>query len=133
MHFKDGTKLELREKLDTIEEQISGQHFIRCHQSYVVNLNYIKCIENGIFITTLNTPVLIRNSNDFNLLKADYNWQVYLHNTVMILKAQQLEPKLQLLLSSLINIYLSRLYGSDLMQTKMLVKKPEPVDSRSHS
>ncbi len=74
IHFKDGTKVELREKLDTLEEQISDQHFIRCHQSYFVNLNYIKRIENETFITTLNTPVLIRKRDFPEIRKRYYDY-----------------------------------------------------------
>ncbi len=74
IHFKDGTIVELREKLDTLEEQISGQHFIRCHQSYFVNLNYIKRIENETFITTLNTPVLIRKRDFPEIRKRYYDY-----------------------------------------------------------
>lgn len=74
IHFKDGTKVELREKLDTLEEQISDKHFIRCHQSYFVNLNYVKRIENETFITTLNTPVLIRKRDFPEIRKRYYDY-----------------------------------------------------------
>jgi DNA-binding LytR/AlgR family response regulator len=74
IHFKDGTHVELREKLDTIEEKIADKYFMRCHQSYFVNLNYIKRIENEAFITTLDTPVLIRKRDFPEIRKRYYDY-----------------------------------------------------------
>ncbi len=74
IYFKDGTHIELREKLDNVESQLTGCGFLRCHQSYIVNLNYVKRIENGVFITTLDQVVMIRKRDFPGIRKVYYDY-----------------------------------------------------------
>lgn len=41
-HFKDGSELKRRIKLSKVEEELKGYNFVRCHQSYIVNMPYVK-------------------------------------------------------------------------------------------
>ncbi|MEG1632723.1 MAG: LytTR family DNA-binding domain-containing protein [Oscillospiraceae bacterium] len=60
LNFKNGATAELYEKLDTLEAALRGRNFLRCHQSFIVNMNYVRRVEDDAFITTLGTSVLIR-------------------------------------------------------------------------
>lgn len=51
-----------RINLDNIEDALISKNFIRCHKSYLVNLNYIKKIENSKIITLNNNIIPISRS-----------------------------------------------------------------------
>lgn len=74
LHFRDGTSARVREKLDTVEQRLEGASFLRCHQSYLVNLRYVCGLENETFITTLGRPVLIRKRDFPELRKRYYDY-----------------------------------------------------------
>jgi DNA-binding LytR/AlgR family response regulator len=40
-HLVDGTVLRTYWKLDEVEKELPKQSFIRCHQSFIVNLTHI--------------------------------------------------------------------------------------------
>ena len=44
-------------KLDDYEQRLSPYGFLRCHQSYLINMNYIKSIESKTIITTLGSEI----------------------------------------------------------------------------
>ncbi|MDR2590570.1 MAG: LytTR family DNA-binding domain-containing protein [Oscillospiraceae bacterium] len=44
-------------QLDEYEKLLSSYGFLRCHKSFLINMNYIKSIENKSIITTLNYSV----------------------------------------------------------------------------
>lgn len=71
LYFRDGTNARVREKLDTVELCLKGASFLRCHQSYLVNLHHVRGIENKTFITILDRTVLIRK-RDFPELRRRY-------------------------------------------------------------
>ncbi len=71
IHFTNGTSSRVREKLDTVEQQMEGSTFLRCHQSYLVNLRHVRGVENETFLTILNQAVLIRK-RDFSELRKKY-------------------------------------------------------------
>lgn len=50
------------DKLDNIEKNLPSKNFVRCHKSYLVNLNYIKKIENSKIITLNNIIIPISRS-----------------------------------------------------------------------
>lgn len=50
------------DKLDNIEKNLPSKSFVRCHKSYLVNLNYIKKIENSKIITLNNVIIPISRS-----------------------------------------------------------------------
>lgn len=43
--YRDNSTIEYYDKLDSIEERLNKKNFIRVHRSYLVNANYIECIE----------------------------------------------------------------------------------------
>ncbi|WP_026657172.1 LytR/AlgR family response regulator transcription factor [Butyrivibrio sp. AC2005] len=50
MHMANGATLQLTGKLDNIEAQTPDDSFLRCHQSYLVNLAHAKCVDRGLQI-----------------------------------------------------------------------------------
>lgn len=54
--------------------QEEGASFLRCHQSYLVNLRYVCGLENETFITNLDRPVLIRKRDFPELRKRYYDY-----------------------------------------------------------
>ncbi len=58
-------------KLSNLEQQLSDQHFIRCHQSYIVNMEHIRSVEKGAFLTIIEEIVPIR-VKDYNKYREIY-------------------------------------------------------------
>lgn len=42
VHLQDGTEFFLKEKLDDFEARLQSPFFLRCHKSYLVNMDYIQ-------------------------------------------------------------------------------------------
>lgn len=59
IHLKDNKIIQTTEKLSELEKIINLKRFIRCHQSYLVNMDYIKDAKND-FILTNNERIPIR-------------------------------------------------------------------------
>ena len=53
----DNNKYKSVGKLDDYEQRLSPYGFLRCHQSYLINMNYIKSIESKSIITTLGGEI----------------------------------------------------------------------------
>lgn len=60
IHFSNGTHATIREKLGTVEALLSDHNFLRCHQSFIINLNYVMQIKDDMFLTKLGAMVNIR-------------------------------------------------------------------------
>ena len=63
-------KIVISRQIKFLEEKLDGTQFIRVHQSYIVNLNFIKKYlkgRGGILVMTNgdNIPVSVRKKNDF--------------------------------------------------------------------
>lgn len=59
LHMADGTVLPMVDKLGNLQEKIAEDRFLRCHQSYLVNLDYVKSATED-FILTDGTRIPIR-------------------------------------------------------------------------
>ena len=66
-------------KISDFEEKLNNQ-FLRCHQSYIINLSYIKSIKKNAFITVNNESIPISNKYQKDCEKI-YN--DYLKNTFL--------------------------------------------------
>lgn len=62
LHRTEGREYILYKKLGQIEEELNDQRFLRCHQSYLVNMNYIR-EANNFFILKDGDEVLIRQKS----------------------------------------------------------------------
>ena len=50
LHLSDGSEIITVDKLGEIEKRINEKRFLRCHQSYLVNMDYIKDVEDDFII-----------------------------------------------------------------------------------
>jgi DNA-binding LytR/AlgR family response regulator len=58
-HLLDGTEARTNEKLGEIEARLDDPRFLRCHQSFMVNMDYVADVRNS-FILEDGSQVLIR-------------------------------------------------------------------------
>lgn len=65
---KQGT-VKVYNKLDFFEEQIKDERYLRCHQSYLVNLNYVAGMVDSDFIMLNDDVIPIRKSGRKLLIK----------------------------------------------------------------
>ena len=70
-HLNNGDTITLNGKLDSIEELLHDERFLRCHKSYLVNMDYIAKLENRQFIF-LNGDVVPIPKESLNTTKQVY-------------------------------------------------------------
>lgn len=62
IHTQDGNTEEYYGKLNELEEKLKNKSFVRCHRSFLVNLQYISKINNQtVFLKTKKTLPISRN------------------------------------------------------------------------
>ena len=62
LHRTDGNEYTIYKKLNDIEEEINHRAFLRCHQSYLVNMNKIESVENDFTMKSVDVvPIRTRN------------------------------------------------------------------------
>ena len=59
IHRSDGREYNIYKKLTEVEEELKDPRFLRCHQSYLVNMNYISEANNS-FLLQNGEEILIR-------------------------------------------------------------------------
>lgn len=70
LHGSDGRKHIIYKKLSEIEEQLTDRRFLRCHQSFIVNMDFVKSIEKQFELVT-GEFVLIRQK-DIKVIRNQY-------------------------------------------------------------
>ena len=79
LHRTDGNEYTIYKKLNDIEEEINHRAFLRCHQSYLVNMNKIESVENDFTMKSGDVvPIRTRNLNEIK--KEYYNYIEYRGN-----------------------------------------------------
>ena len=68
IHMADGTKIVTAEKLKDLEEKMNEPRFLHCHQSYLVNMDYIKDVKDD-FILKDDTIIPRKTGNDRSILQ----------------------------------------------------------------
>ncbi len=69
LHRSDGSEYTLYKKLSEVEAQLNESRFLRCHQSYLVNMSYIAKADKQFELTT-GDVVLIRQRSQKEIRKA---------------------------------------------------------------
>ncbi len=59
LHRNNGTSYNIYQKLSEIEQNLEDERFLRCHQSYIVNMSYISKVDKEFELIT-GESVLIR-------------------------------------------------------------------------
>lgn len=50
IHCESGTEYTIYKKLDDIENELADRRFLRCHQSYLVNMDYVRTADNSFHL-----------------------------------------------------------------------------------
>jgi DNA-binding LytR/AlgR family response regulator len=73
IYLKNAQVYTQRKKLDEIEEMIHDENFLRCHQSYLINMNYVKQI-NDCFEMSDGAQIPIRVRSRKKILDQYHAW-----------------------------------------------------------
>lgn len=68
-HLTDGMVLKQWGSLGSVEEQLDGDHFVRCNSGYLVNLKYVESVERNCVIVK-GTPLKISAPKRKDFLRA---------------------------------------------------------------
>ncbi len=60
LHRAGGQEYTIYKKLDEIQEELQDKRFLRCHQSYLVNMDHIRSADSRAFILSTGENVYIR-------------------------------------------------------------------------
>ena len=65
IHMLDGSKLVTADKLGELEKKIGDDRFLRCHQSYLVNMEHIVDVDDGFVLRDRTTvPIRVRGRKE---------------------------------------------------------------------
>ena len=65
IHLAGGSSIKTIEKISTLKERIDDFRFIQCHQSYLVNMNYITDIRKNVILENeKEIPVSVRRKTE---------------------------------------------------------------------
>lgn len=65
IHLKDSRVIQTTEKLSELEKMINSKRFIRCHQSYLVNMDYIKDAKTDFILSNdIRIPIRVRGRKE---------------------------------------------------------------------
>lgn len=65
IHLKDSRVIQTTEKLSELEKTINSKRFIRCHQSYLVNMDYIKDTKTDFILSNdIRIPIRVRGRKE---------------------------------------------------------------------
>lgn len=65
IHLKDSRVIQTTEKLSELKKTINSKRFIRCYQSYLVNMDYIKDAKTDfIFSNDIRIPIRVRGRKE---------------------------------------------------------------------
>lgn len=61
-------------RLDELEQQLNDPRFLRCHHSYIVNMDYVDRAETGFFIMSDKTEIYVRKADAAHFRKVYENY-----------------------------------------------------------
>ncbi len=64
-------EIKVYDKLGNIEKELNNDNFLRCHQSYIINMDFVARMDESEFITITNQVIPIRRK-DRKLLRERY-------------------------------------------------------------
>jgi len=67
LHLSNGKQIRTYGKLGNIEKELENKNFLRCHQSYLINMAHIDRIEEACFIMDSGATTYIRK-RDFKMM-----------------------------------------------------------------
>lgn len=74
LHLVNGQQIRTYGKLSDIEKELENKNFLRCHQSYLINIAHIKRIEEACFIMDSGETAYIRKRDYTTMKKIFYQY-----------------------------------------------------------
>lgn len=71
IHTTDGEEIRTYGKLNEIEQELDTPNFLRCHQSFIINMTHIKSVDENDFVTDNGDLVPIRK-REIRKIKNEY-------------------------------------------------------------
>lgn len=75
IHMNNYEVLKTYGKLDDIERQLSNIRFLRCHKSFLINMDYVKSVEAYKFTTIFGDTVSIKQREASKIKKIYYDYR----------------------------------------------------------
>ncbi len=72
IHLKDRPIITINEKLDEMQSMLNSDRFLRCHQSFLVNMDYIVDVTDTMFLLSNKETALIRQ-RDYAKMRSEYH------------------------------------------------------------
>ncbi len=79
IHLNNRPTITINEKLDILQATLKSPRFLRCHQSFLVNMDYVIDVDDAMFILSNKETVLIRQ-RDYAKMKSEYHKYFVEHN-----------------------------------------------------
>jgi DNA-binding LytR/AlgR family response regulator len=73
LHLQDGSTVQTNNKLSCIEQELNDKRFLRCHQSYLINMDWVNDVQD-IFIMKDGSRVPIRVRTHKAIVDAYYRY-----------------------------------------------------------
>ena len=74
IHMNNYEILKTYGKLDDIEKKLSNKRFLRCHKSFLINMDYVKSVEAYKFTTIFGDSVSIKQRDSSKIKKEYYDY-----------------------------------------------------------
>lgn len=76
IHMNNYEVLKTYGKLDDIEKQLSNSRFLRCHKSFLINMDYVKSVDSFKFTTIFGDTVAIKQREASKIKKRYYEYML---------------------------------------------------------
>lgn len=80
IHMNNYEILKTYGKLDDIEKQLSNNRFLRCHKSFLINMDYVKSVDSYKFTTIFGDTVAIKQREAPKIKKKYYEYIINKEN-----------------------------------------------------
>ncbi len=77
IHFVNGKVEEIRGKLGEIENTLVGSNFLRCHRSYIINMDNVNKVDGGFFLMSTRALIPMRRQE---VAKYSHHYYQYITN-----------------------------------------------------
>ena len=74
VHTLNGQEHRIYRKLDEVEQELAGRTFLRCHQSFLVNLAHVRAAERDHFVMSTGEPIPLRQRDAKKLRDAYFSY-----------------------------------------------------------
>lgn len=74
VHTANGQEHRVYRRLDEVEQELAGRSFLRCHQSYLVNLAYVRAAEKDCFVLESGAEIPLRRQMTRQLREAYFGY-----------------------------------------------------------